>query len=126
MFWWDTDCGNEQLCARIDDDARKLVKFSFGVIVAFGRFGLENGWFVELGLKSGFCLLCLTGRTSDLGKQQINTKWCVLICEVGLELCNLLAEHIWCISYSSNNTQTSGIGDCCSEFWSSGNIHTSQ
>jgi len=75
---------------------------------------------------AGLCLLCLTGRATDLREKQIDTEWCILVCEEGLELCDLLAQHIWCVSDASNNTETAGICDCCCEFRTGRNVHTSK
>ena len=71
-------------------------------------------------------ILGLAGGTANLWEKEIDTEWSVLVVQVGLELSDLLAEHIWGISNTSNNTETSGIGDSSSELWASGNVHTSQ
>lgn len=71
-------------------------------------------------------LLGLTGGAANLWEKEIDTEWGILVIQVGLELSDLLAEHIWGVSNTSNNTETSGIGDSGSELWASGNIHASQ
>lgn len=75
----------------------------------------------------GSCnVLGLAGGTANLWEKEVDTEWSVLVVQVGLELSDLLAEHIWGVSNTSNNTETSGIGDSGSELWASGNVHTSQ
>lgn len=71
-------------------------------------------------------VLGLAGGTANLWEKKIDTEWSVLVVQVGLELSDLLAEHIWGVSNTSDNTEPSGIGDSSSELWASGNVHTSQ
>jgi len=102
-LWWDTDGRDEELGARLDDNVDELVELALGVIV-----------------------VGLAGVTANLWEKEIDTEWSVLIVQVRLELSNLLAEHVWGVADTTDNTETTGIGDCGSELWASGNVHSSQ
>jgi hypothetical protein len=71
-------------------------------------------------------ILGLTGRATDLWKQEINTEWRILVVQVALELSDLLAEHVWGVTDTTDNTEAAGIGNGCCELWASSNVHTSQ
>lgn len=71
-------------------------------------------------------LLGLAGAATNLGEEQVNTKWGILVLEERLQLGNLLAEHVWGVANSSDNTKTSGICNCGSKLWASRNVHTSK
>jgi len=71
-------------------------------------------------------LLGLTGTSSDLWEQEINTEWCVLVVQKRLQLGDLLAEHVWGVANSSDNTETTSVGDSSSELWAGSNIHASK
>ena len=91
------------------------------------------------------CSLCLSGATTNLGEEEIDTKGGVLVIEVALELSDLFSKHVWGVSnlklsvfklykhvmwqglsYSSNDTEATGIGDCCSQLGPSSNVHASK
>jgi hypothetical protein len=69
-------------------------------------------------------ILCLSSVTANLWKQEINTEWSVLVDQKALELVDLLTEHLWGVSDTTNNTETTGIGNGSCELWTSSNIHT--
>lgn len=75
---------------------------------------------VEMGL------LGLASTATNLGKEQINTEWCVLVLEERLQLGDLLAEHVWGVANSSDNTEATGIGNSGSELRASRNVHASK
>ena len=87
--------------------------------------------------------LCFPRTAADLRKQQVHTKGGILVIQVALEFGNLLAEHVWSIAnllpvrllfavrpclltYTSDDAQSSGIGDGCGELRASCNVHASQ
>lgn len=74
----------------------------------------------------GIHLLGLTGTATDLGQQQVNTEWCVLVVEEALQLGDLLLQHFWSIADTTDDTQTTGVGDRGRQLRASGHVHTSQ
>lgn len=96
----DTDGRDEELSALLDDNIDELVEFTLGVIV--------------VGLASA---------AADLGKEQINTERSVLVVEIALELSDLLAQHVRSVSDTTNDTETTSVGDSGSELRAGGNIH---
>lgn len=68
-------------------------------------------------------LLGLASAAADLGKEQINTERSVLVVEVALELSDLLAQHVRSVSDTTNDTETTSVGDSGSELRAGGNIH---
>ena len=77
-------------------------------------------------MKACDCLLGLTRTSSDLGQKEINAKRSILVCQEGLQFCDLFPEHVWCVAHSSDDTETSCIGDCGCEFGTGGNVHSSE
>lgn len=71
-------------------------------------------------------LLGLAGTATNLGEEQVDTEWCVLVLEERLQLGDLLAEHVWGVANSSENTEASGVGNGGSELRAGGNVHTSK
>ena len=71
-------------------------------------------------------ILGLSCATTDLWEQEIDTEWCVLVCKEALELCNLLSEHVWCVSDTTNNTDSACIRDGCCELRTGGDVHASK
>lgn len=71
-------------------------------------------------------ILCLSSISTDLGQQQVNTEWCLLVDQVSLEFRNLLPEHIWGVSDTTNNTETASVRDSRSELGASRHVHTSK
>jgi hypothetical protein len=39
---------------------------------------------------------------------------------------DLIAEHLWGVTDTTDNTESTSIGDSSSELWSSSNVHTSE
>lgn len=72
------------------------------------------------------CLLGLTGTATDLGEEKVDTEGGVLIVQVALQLGDLLTEHIRSITNTTDDTQTTGIGDRSSQLRAGGHVHTSQ
>ena len=60
---------------------------------------------------------------ADLWDQQVNAEGGVLVVQEAFELGYLFPEHIWCVAHPSNDTQSTGIGDRCSELGASCYIH---
>lgn len=71
-------------------------------------------------------ILGLASTATDLRKQEIDTEWCILVLEVSLELGNLLPKHVGRVANSSNDTDTSGIGDGGGELRTSSDVHAGQ
>lgn len=75
---------------------------------------------------SGRCSLGLAGAATDLGQQQVDTERGVLVVEITLQLGNLLAQHIGCVTNTSDDTETTSVGDRGCQFGASGHVHTRQ
>ena len=60
---------------------------------------------------------------AHLRDQEINPERRVLILQEALELCYLLPQHIWCVSYSTNDAESARICDSRCELGASGDIH---
>lgn len=71
-------------------------------------------------------LLGLAGRATNLGKQQVDTEGSVLVGQVALELGDLLLEHIGGVANTTDDTQTTGVGDSSRQLGAGGHVHTSQ
>jgi hypothetical protein len=71
-------------------------------------------------------LLGLAGIAADLGQQQINTEWCVLVVQEALELGNLLPQHVWCVADTADDTETASVGDGGGELRTGRNVHASK
>ena len=71
-------------------------------------------------------LLRLSGTASDLGDEQVDTKWCVLVLQICLQLGNLLAQHVWGIAHAANDAETASVGDGGCEFGTCGYVHTGE
>ncbi len=126
-LWWDTDGGDEELGAGFDDDVDELAELTLGVIVAvkiLSALVLVFRVIARCGSVSN--VLGLAGRASNLWEKEIDTEWSILIVQERLELGDLLAEHVWGVSNTTEDTETTGIGDGSSELWASGDVHTSQ
>jgi hypothetical protein len=61
-----------------------------------------------------------------LGEEQVDTEGSILILQVALQLGDLLTEHIRSITDTTDNTQTTGIGDSSRQLRAGGHVHTSQ
>lgn len=59
-------------------------------------------------------------------EQEINTEGGVFIIEVRLELGDLFAEHVRSVANTSNDTQSTGVGDSGSELWAGSYVHARQ
>jgi hypothetical protein len=123
-----TDGGDEELGAALDDDVDELVELTLGVVVAVGGEGclVSLVVFVCLRKRTGVCLLGLASTATNLGKEQVDTEGSVLIIQEALQLGDLLTEHIRSITNTTDNTQTTGIGDSSRQLRASGHVHTSQ
>lgn len=71
-------------------------------------------------------LLGLAGAATDLGEEQVDTERSVLIVEVALELVNLIAKHLGGVADTTDDTETTGVGDGGSQLGSSGDVHAGQ
>lgn len=70
--------------------------------------------------------LGLAGAATDLGEKQVNTEGSVLVCEVALELGNLLSEHIGGIADTADDTEATGIADSSSQLGTGSDVHAGQ
>lgn len=88
-----------------------------------------------------FFSLGLSCASANLREEKIDTERSVLVIQIVLELGNLFPEHVWGISdlflrmrtrsksvcfedsYTTNNTQASGIGDRGGQLGSSSHVH---
>jgi hypothetical protein len=71
-------------------------------------------------------ILGLSGVSTDLGQQKVNTEWCLLVDQETLEFRNLLPQHVWGISDTTDNTETAGIRDGCGKLRTSCDVHASK
>lgn len=71
-------------------------------------------------------LLGLTGTTTDLRKKEIDTERSVLVLQVALQLSNLLAQHLWGVTDTTDDAETTGIGDRSSQLGAGSHVHASQ
>jgi len=99
----DTDGGNEELGARLDDDVDELVELALGVVV-----------------------VGLAGIAANLGKEEIDTEGSVLVDKMRLELLNLLAEHVGGVADTTEDTETTGVGDSGSKVGTGSHVHASK
>lgn len=88
-------------------------------------------------------LLGLSCRASNLREQQIDAERRVFVVEVAFQLCDLFSKHIGsvpnldllsmlilvtadAVSYTTNDTDSSCVGNGCGELWASCNVHARQ
>ena len=69
-------------------------------------------------------VLGLSCGTADLREQQINAEGSILIIEEGLQLGDLLAEHVRSVADATNDTQSTSVCNGCSELGSGSNVHS--
>jgi len=70
--------------------------------------------------------LGLPSTAANLGKQKVNTKRCVLVMQEALKFVNLLAEHLGGVANTTNDTETTGVSDCCGQLGPSSHVHACQ
>ena len=87
-------------------------------------------------------LLGLAGTGTDLRQEQVDAKRCILVVEKALDLGNLLAKHVWCVSayrhqqapayscrrilllpYTTDDAKTSSVCDSRSQLGTSSDVH---
>jgi len=100
MLGRDTDGGDEETRPRLDHNVDKLLKLALGVVIV----GLAR-------------------IATNLRKEQIDAERGILILQKALEFCNLLLEHVWGVSDTSNDTKTSSICDGGGELRAGSNVH---
>lgn len=71
-------------------------------------------------------LLGLTGIATNLGQQQVNTERGVLVIEEALQLGDLFLEHVRSVADTTDDTQTTGVGDRGRQLRAGGHVHTCQ
>lgn len=71
-------------------------------------------------------ILSLSGAGADLREKKVNTERCILVLEVALKLGDLFTQHVWGVSDTSNDTETTCIGDSSSELGAGRHVHASQ
>lgn len=76
-----------------------------------------------IGTKNILGLSCIT---ANLRQKQVNAEWRILIVEVSLQFIELLPEHLWCVSDTTDDTETTGVCDGGSQLGAGGHVHTSQ
>jgi hypothetical protein len=121
VLWGNTNGGDKKGGFGVDDDVDEFIEFALGVVVA--AICVSIGM---LRLRVKKCLLCLSGTTAYLRKQEINSEWCILVLQVTLEFCDLLAQHVWCIANSANDAQATSVRDGSGKFGACSDVHTSQ
>lgn len=68
----------------------------------------------------------LSSIATDLWQQEVDTEGSVLVVQILLELLDVLPEHLGRVSDTTNDAQTTCIGDCCCESWAGSNVHAGQ
>lgn len=121
-----TDGGDEKLGTTLNDNVDELVELAFGVVVAEGGGVSLAWWSFCVHKRTGVCLLGLASTAANLGEEQVDTEGSVLIIQVALQLGDLLPEHIRSVTNTTDNTQTTGVGDRSRQLRASGHVHTSQ
>jgi len=119
------DGGDEELGAGLDDDVNELVELAVRVVTA-GRDKrvLANRPLQKLkGRKYHKYVLGLAGIATDLREKEIDTEGGVLVVEVLLELGNLLAKHVGGVADTTDDTETSGVGDGGGETGTGSDVH---
>lgn len=71
-------------------------------------------------------VLGLARATTNLGEQQIDTERRILVGEVALELGNLLSQHVRCIANTTDDTETTSVGDSSRQLGTSSHVHAGQ
>lgn len=71
-------------------------------------------------------LLGLARTAADLREQEVDAEWRVLVCQVALELGDLLSQHVRCVTNTADDTETAGVGDSSSKLGSSSHVHAGQ
>lgn len=72
------------------------------------------------------CLLGLSCTATNLWEQEIDTERCVLVVQEALQLCDLLAEHVWSVADTADDTDTTSVGHSGGELRTSGHVHASK
>lgn len=123
VLWWDTDGRDEKTGAGFDGDVDELVELALGVVVAVEVFvSACSAYF----LSGWMCLLGLSCTATNLWEQEIDAEWCVLVVQEALQLCDLLAEHVWSVADTADDTDTTGVGHSGGELRTSGHVHASK
>ena len=71
-------------------------------------------------------LLRLPRTAANLWDQEIDAEGCVLVYEIALEFCDLLAEHVWRVPNTTDHTDATGICDGSGELRSRSDVHARQ
>jgi hypothetical protein len=68
-------------------------------------------------------VLSLASATANLGKKQVDTEGSVLVVEVALELGDLFAQHVRSIADTTNDTESTSVGDSGGKLGTSSDVH---
>ena len=71
-------------------------------------------------------VLGLAGVAADLGEEEIDTEGGVLVVEVGLELADLVAEHVGGVANATEDTHATGVCDGGRELGPSSDVHAGE
>lgn len=77
-------------------------------------------------LQSPNNVLRLSCATADLREEKVDAERRLVVLEETLQLCDLLSEHVWGVADTTNDTNTTGVGDGSGELWASGDVHTGE
>lgn len=124
VLWRNTNSRHEELRTTVDDDADEFVQLAFCVVVADTLWSATRPTTLAESVISMRRLLCFPCIAANLGNQEINTEWCILVVQEALQLRDLLSKHIWRVSNTADDTETTGVGDRCCEFRARGDVHT--
>lgn len=115
------DGRDEEAGAGVDDDLDELAELALGVVVA--KEAMSDIVHIHLVCCIESDVLGLSCTATNLWKQEINSEWCILVIKEALQFCNLLPEHVWGISNTTDDTDSSGVGDCGGKLRAGGDVH---
>lgn len=117
------DSGNEELSATLDDDVDEFVELSLCVIVANRGISSAAALYIRRRYKD---LLCLARASTDLRKEKVDTEWSVFVVQEALQLGNLVTEHFRSVSDTSDDTESTGVGDGRGQLGPGSHVHSCQ
>jgi hypothetical protein len=77
-------------------------------------------------LSIGRDILGLASGAANLGKEKVDTEGSVLVREIALELVNLFPEHFGRVTDTTDDTETTSVGDGSGQLRAGSHVHTCQ
>jgi hypothetical protein len=123
-FGGDADGGDEEAGAGVDDDGHELVELALGVVVAV-RCRVSIARLLVMAWDA-LHILSFPGTAANLRNQEIDTERSILVVEEALEFRDLFSEHVRSVTYATDHTNTTGIGDGCCELGTGSHVHAGE